>query len=34
MDYDLQYVDEHSFVNDLAILARTLPTVLSRRGAR
>lgn len=34
MDYDLQYVDEHSFVSDLAILARTLPTVLSRRGAR
>ena len=34
MDYDLQYVDEHSFVSDLTILARTLPTVLSRKGAR
>jgi lipopolysaccharide/colanic/teichoic acid biosynthesis glycosyltransferase len=34
MDYDLQYVDDHSFVRDLAILARTVPTVLSRRGAQ
>ncbi len=34
MDYDLQYVDEHSFVRDLTILARTLPAVLSRKGAR
>ena len=34
MDYDLQYVDEHSFVGDLTILARTLPAVLSRKGAR
>jgi lipopolysaccharide/colanic/teichoic acid biosynthesis glycosyltransferase len=34
MDYDLKYVDERSFIGDLAILARTLPTVLSRRGAR
>ena len=34
MDYDLKYVDEHSFVGDLTILARTLPTVLSRKGAR
>jgi len=34
MDYDLEYVDEHSFVGDLTILARTLPTVLSRKGAR
>jgi len=34
MDYDLKYVDEHSFVSDLTILARTLPTVLSRKGAR
>jgi len=34
MHYDLQYVDDHSFVRDLAILARTVPTVLSRRGAQ
>ena len=34
MDYDLTYVDEHSFVGDLTILARTLPAVLSRKGAR
>jgi lipopolysaccharide/colanic/teichoic acid biosynthesis glycosyltransferase len=34
MDYDLRYVDDHSFVGDLAILARTVPTVLSRKGAR
>jgi len=34
MDYDLQYVDDHSFVQDLAILARTLPTVLTRKGAQ
>jgi lipopolysaccharide/colanic/teichoic acid biosynthesis glycosyltransferase len=34
MAYDLEYVDDHSFVRDLAILARTVPTVLSRRGAQ
>ena len=34
MDYDLRYVDEYSFVRDLTILARTLPAVLSRKGAR
>jgi lipopolysaccharide/colanic/teichoic acid biosynthesis glycosyltransferase len=34
MHYDLQYVDDHSFIRDLAILARTVPTVLSRRGAQ
>ena len=34
MHYDLQYVDDHSFVRDLAILARTVPTVISRRGAQ
>jgi lipopolysaccharide/colanic/teichoic acid biosynthesis glycosyltransferase len=34
MLYDLEYVDHHSFLRDLAILAHTLPTVLSRRGAR
>lgn len=34
MHYDLDYVDDHSFVRDLAILARTVPTVLSRKGAR
>jgi lipopolysaccharide/colanic/teichoic acid biosynthesis glycosyltransferase len=34
MAYDLKYVDERSFIGDLGILARTLPTVLSRKGAR
>jgi lipopolysaccharide/colanic/teichoic acid biosynthesis glycosyltransferase len=34
MHYDLEYVDNHSLLRDLAILARTLPVVLSRRGAR
>ena len=29
MHYDLQYVDDHSFVRDLAILARTVQTVLA-----
>jgi exopolysaccharide production protein ExoY len=32
--YDLEYVKQHSLVRDLAILARTVPTVLSRKGAR
>ncbi|MEX1254814.1 MAG: sugar transferase [Dehalococcoidia bacterium] len=32
--YDLEYVEQHSLVRDLSILARTVPTVLSRRGAR
>lgn len=32
--YDLQYVDDHSLLRDLGILARTLPVVLSRKGAR
>ena len=32
--YDLEYVDGHSFLRDAAILARTIPTVLSRKGAR
>ena len=32
--YDLEYVDDHSLLRDLAILARTLPVVLSRKGAR
>lgn len=32
--YDLEYVDDHSFVRDLGILAKTVPTVLSREGAR
>jgi len=32
--YDLEYVDHHSLLRDLGILARTLPVVLSRRGAR
>ncbi|MDZ4278620.1 MAG: sugar transferase [Dehalococcoidia bacterium] len=34
MLYDLDYVDSHSLWRDLAILARTVPVVLSRRGAR
>jgi lipopolysaccharide/colanic/teichoic acid biosynthesis glycosyltransferase len=34
MAYDLQYVDNCSFVRDMVILARTIPTVLSRRGAQ
>jgi lipopolysaccharide/colanic/teichoic acid biosynthesis glycosyltransferase len=32
--YDLQYVDNHSLARDLAIIARTVPAVISRRGAR
>lgn len=34
MLYDLEYVDHHSFLQDLAILVRTVPTVFSRKGAR
>jgi lipopolysaccharide/colanic/teichoic acid biosynthesis glycosyltransferase len=34
MHYDLQYVDDHSLSRDLLILARTLPVVLGRKGAR
>ncbi len=33
MLYDLEYVDHHSLPRDLVILAKTLPAVLSRRGA-
>jgi lipopolysaccharide/colanic/teichoic acid biosynthesis glycosyltransferase len=33
MVYDLDYVDQHSFLRDMAILAQTVPAVLSRRGA-
>ncbi len=32
--YDLDYVQNHSFRRDLAILAKTVPVVLSRKGAR
>ena len=32
--YDLDYVDNCSFLRDLEILLKTVPTVLSRRGAR
>lgn len=32
--YDLDYVRDHSLRRDLAILARTVPVVLSRKGAR
>lgn len=31
--YDLEYVDHHSLLRDLGILAKTLPVVLSRKGA-
>ncbi len=34
MVYDLDYVDNHSLWRDLMILARTVPTVLSRKGVR
>ncbi len=34
MLYDLEYVDHHSLLRDLVILAKTLPAVLSQRGAR
>ena len=34
MDYDLEYVDDHSLSRDLMILARTLPVVIGRKGAR
>jgi lipopolysaccharide/colanic/teichoic acid biosynthesis glycosyltransferase len=34
MLYDLEYVERHSLAKDVAILARTVPTVLSRKGAR
>ncbi len=32
--YDLEYVEQHSLLRDFAILVRTVPTVLSRQGAR
>ncbi len=34
MQYDLDYVRNHSLGRDLTILWRTLPAVLTRRGAR
>jgi lipopolysaccharide/colanic/teichoic acid biosynthesis glycosyltransferase len=34
MNYDLDYVDNHSLIRDLQILAMTLPAVLTRKGAR
>lgn len=34
MLYDLEYVDHHSLLGDVVILAKTLPAILSRRGAR
>ncbi len=34
MIYDLEYVDDHSLIRDLQILARTVPVVLSRKGAQ
>ncbi len=34
MLYDLEYVDDHSPIRDLIILAKTVPAVLSRKGAQ
>ena len=34
MKYDLSYVDEHSFLGDLRIIARTLAVVVRGSGAR
>jgi lipopolysaccharide/colanic/teichoic acid biosynthesis glycosyltransferase len=34
MQYDLAYVRDHSLWGDLSIIAKTLPAVISRRGAR
>jgi lipopolysaccharide/colanic/teichoic acid biosynthesis glycosyltransferase len=33
MQYDLEYVDNHSLLRDISILAKTIPAVLSREGA-
>ena len=34
MTYDLDYVNNHSLGRDLSILWRTLPAVITRKGAR
>ena len=34
MTYDLDYVNNHSLARDLAILWKTLPAVITRKGAR
>jgi lipopolysaccharide/colanic/teichoic acid biosynthesis glycosyltransferase len=34
LDLDIEYVERQSFALDLAILARTVPVVISTRGAR
>jgi lipopolysaccharide/colanic/teichoic acid biosynthesis glycosyltransferase len=34
VQYDLEYVQNHSLARDLSILAKTVPVVLMRRGAR
>ena len=34
MLYDLEYIDNHSVAGDLMILAKTIPAVLTRRGAQ
>jgi lipopolysaccharide/colanic/teichoic acid biosynthesis glycosyltransferase len=34
MNYDLDYVNNHSLARDLSIIARTVPAVLMRKGAR
>lgn len=33
LEIDVDYVENHSFIGDVKILARTLPVVLARRGA-
>jgi lipopolysaccharide/colanic/teichoic acid biosynthesis glycosyltransferase len=34
MNYDLDYVNNHSLARDFAILVKTLPVVIARKGAR
>ena len=34
MQYDIEYVNDHSFTGDLKIAWRTLATVIARKGAR
>jgi lipopolysaccharide/colanic/teichoic acid biosynthesis glycosyltransferase len=34
IQYDLDYVNNHSLTRDLWIIAKTVPVVISRKGAR